>query len=686
MAPPRAPVPRLLLLLALLAATAAVQASDFESEFATARRNLQAAELKIVRYEFLFNPKSCYSAKTRPCKVLKRTYRQIDTLPTPWPPAALNPGEYLTHVVGVTNTNKRVQIASQLMAVGTRPSPPPPSPPPRPPPRSPPPPPQPPARPGRPGGKGGVGSGVSIPANILPRNTPACNGGFCGFTPANVKISEQAMAWLPAPLKFLDPSGFIESFLYQIQVALCNLFLSGSAIRSGLIPALPASLNPIKAWFGPLPLQNSVYYIAGGVMASFPMSMSIDSSGATPGVGQGIVFAFNPCREEYHFGFVGLSTPKVNIPPLGIAVSAQPIGVSVSNKGEIPSDHDAIGMTDAFWVGANKDKEKRVVQGNLYITGSITVEPIVQQSDKVTIGVVGDGKAVISWTGGRTESIYKVETIPTITIFDIVSIAMPSIATVQVYTGVSDMFRFRLRARFPTAGSPPLPNLLGRINGIPQFVKEGIADLFSGGGYGNDARCNSGNALSVPEFDIFADGDSKSWGVRAYVCVNAVSMVFMGQPVLGALVANAFPVVNQGSEFSLFRSDNRFGVSVSGINLYFCETNSNCPSNQYCAATICVPANVFAAVVKAISSGYNTVSAETQKLYDDTLEEAQGFPNAINEFGKDIGNFICQKSVCNSSAFKDALDKLNIPPITVVTKPVVNVVNSAKKKLKKIFG
>ena len=43
MAPPRAPVPRLLLLLALLAATAAVQASDFESEFATARRNLQAA-------------------------------------------------------------------------------------------------------------------------------------------------------------------------------------------------------------------------------------------------------------------------------------------------------------------------------------------------------------------------------------------------------------------------------------------------------------------------------------------------------------------------------------------------------------------------------------------------------------------------------------------------------------------
>jgi hypothetical protein len=43
-------------------------------------------------------------------------------------------------------------------------------------------------------------------------------------------------------------------------------FLKGSAIRSGLIPALPAALNPIKGWFSPLPLQNDVYYIAGGVM------------------------------------------------------------------------------------------------------------------------------------------------------------------------------------------------------------------------------------------------------------------------------------------------------------------------------------------------------------------------------------------------------------------------------------
>lgn len=36
------------------------------------------------------------------------------------------------------------------------------------------------------------------------------------------------------------------------------------------------------------------------------------------------------------------------------------------------------------------------------------------------------------------------------------------------------------------------------------------------------------------------------------------------------------------------------------------------------------------------------VSEATQRMYDDTLEEAQGFPNAITELGKDIGNFICQ--------------------------------------------
>jgi hypothetical protein len=36
------------------------------------------------------------------------------------------------------------------------------------------------------------------------------------------------------------------------------------------------------------------------------------------------------------------------------------------------------------------------------------------------------------------------------------------------------------------------------------------------------------------------------------------------------------------------------------------------------------------------------VSAETQRLYDDTLEEAQGVPNLLNDVGKDIGNFICQ--------------------------------------------
>ena len=36
------------------------------------------------------------------------------------------------------------------------------------------------------------------------------------------------------------------------------------------------------------------------------------------------------------------------------------------------------------------------------------------------------------------------------------------------------------------------------------------------------------------------------------------------------------------------------------------------------------------------------VSAETQKMYDDTMEEAQNVPNILNDVGKDIGNFICQ--------------------------------------------
>ena len=29
---------------------------------------------------------------------------------------------------------------------------------------------------------------VSIPSTVLPRNTPACTGGFCGFTPSSIKI------------------------------------------------------------------------------------------------------------------------------------------------------------------------------------------------------------------------------------------------------------------------------------------------------------------------------------------------------------------------------------------------------------------------------------------------------------------------------------------------------------------
>jgi hypothetical protein len=43
-------------------------------------------------------------------------------------------------------------------------------------------------------------------------------------------------------------------------------------------------------------------------------------------------------------------------------------------------------------------------------------------------------------------------------------------------------------------------------------------------------------------------------------------------------------------------------------------------------------------------------------------------------------------SPCPPSFSHLVQSKLNIPPITQVVAPVVNVVNSAKKKLKKLFG
>jgi hypothetical protein len=52
-------------------------------------------------------------------------------------------------------------------------------------------------------------------------------------------------------------------------------YVSGSNIRAGQIPSLPASLDPIKDWFKALPMQNTVYYIAGGVMRELPGKMNM---------------------------------------------------------------------------------------------------------------------------------------------------------------------------------------------------------------------------------------------------------------------------------------------------------------------------------------------------------------------------------------------------------------------------
>jgi hypothetical protein len=90
----------------------------------------------------------------------------------------------------------------------------------------------------------------------------------------------------------------------------------------------------------------------------------------------------------------GISTPPVEIVPLGVEVSAQPAVLSVSNKATIPSDHDAIGIDGSFWVGIGQPIETRVIsRGNLYLAGSITVEPLAGSAYEniSTVAMVGNG-------------------------------------------------------------------------------------------------------------------------------------------------------------------------------------------------------------------------------------------------------------------------------------------------------
>ena len=57
------------------------------------------------------------------------------------------------------------------------------------------------------------------------------------------------------------------------------------------------------------------------------------------------------CRHSW-FCLQGISTPPIQIPELGIQISAQPLGVSYSGSNNIRSDNQAIGMDSNLWVCA----------------------------------------------------------------------------------------------------------------------------------------------------------------------------------------------------------------------------------------------------------------------------------------------------------------------------------------------
>ena len=79
--------------------------------------------------------------------------------------------------------------------------------------------------------------------------------------------------------------------------------MTGAQIQAAQIPFLPQGAQIIQAWFAPLPLSATTYYIPYAILAASPVSIGYDpSTGSTPSVGTGIVFAFNPCSQEYHFG------------------------------------------------------------------------------------------------------------------------------------------------------------------------------------------------------------------------------------------------------------------------------------------------------------------------------------------------------------------------------------------------
>jgi hypothetical protein len=171
------------------------------------------------------------------------------------------------------------------------------------------------------------------------------------------------------------------------------------------------------------------------------MAVSVDTSeGAAPSLGTGIVFAFNPCRQEFHFAFSGMiqrpslirspwltffslsstpaprvclaadpagfTTPAVRIPPLLIAISGSLSSLSVSMQGRIESDSDAIDIDTLFFEGLTDGgflkstavwTQRAISRGNLYLAGAITIEPIFTANMPVTIALDGNSKVGGCW-------------------------------------------------------------------------------------------------------------------------------------------------------------------------------------------------------------------------------------------------------------------------------------------------
>ena len=178
-------------------------------------------------------------------------------------------------------------------------------------------------------------------------------------------------------------------------------------------------------------------------------------------------------------GLQGVSTPPIEIPELGIEITAQPLVLSYSGSSNIGSDNPAINMDSNLWSGpGTKDYETRVVSdGNLYLSGSITVSPITKPDTKAPVAalnIVSTGgvssavrlrrafpasfllylahtpamdvrslsacmQLLISWSTGFSngfEAMFSVTTMPVITVGSYLTISLSAFsATTTIYIG-----------------------------------------------------------------------------------------------------------------------------------------------------------------------------------------------------------------------------------------------------------